>query len=67
MLEYGRNIRVLLAQKGKSQKSLAEFAGVSQTTVSDSWIKKSIQPQEHNARKISEFFDGAITLSDMGY
>ena len=67
MLEYGRKIRILLAQLGKSQKSLADFAGVTPTTVSDSWIKKSLQPQERNAQKIEQYFDGGINMEDMGY
>ena len=67
MLEFGRKIRVALAQTGESQKELAEFVGVSATTVSDSWIKKSMRPMRKNALSICDFFKGEITMQDLGH
>jgi transcriptional regulator with XRE-family HTH domain len=66
MLKYGKKIKVELAKMGKKQIDLANYAGVSEVTVSSSWIKQSKKPHRVNARKICEFFQGNITYKDMG-
>lgn len=67
MLKYGRKLKVWLVKKNIKQKEFAYKMAVHVTTVSNTWIKKSKKPQEHNAKRINAYTNNDITMKDMGY
>ncbi len=67
MLNYGRKLQIYLFENRIKQKNFAIEIDVHPTTVSDSWIKRNLQPKLENAYKIHDYTDGVISLEEMGY
>jgi len=57
---FASNFRFLRQQKGLSQKAIAEFFGMSATTV-NRWEKDAIFPESSNLLKLAEYFEVSLT------
>lgn len=66
MLEFGKKLRVALAEKNIRKRVFAKAVKVTPQTVSY-WLNEGKQPQYNNALIIEKYFKGAITLEDMGH
>jgi len=66
MLEFGRKLRIFLAENNIKKKVFAVELGVSAETVSN-WLSGKVKPNRLNAMYIDSYTRGLITMKDMGY
>lgn len=67
MLELGRKLRILLAEKNIQKRDFAEIINnVTPQTVSN-WLHRDLQPTLENAKTICRYSKGYIKLEDCGY
>lgn len=62
---FADNVRMLLKERDKRQKDLAEFVGVKENTVSD-WLNKGSSPSLDHLCRISEFLGASLDFLILG-
>ena len=62
MSHFHKNFRFLIKNQKETQVSVAEFVGVSQTTVSN-WLKGTMMPRQEKREEIARLF--AISVDEL--
>lgn len=66
MLEFGRKLRLFLADNDIRKKDFAVEIGVTAETVSH-WLHNNKKPNRLHAMQIDGYTRGIINMEDMGY